>query len=128
MYRLDKLSFEKENFGIPYNTRIHNIICHSWSMRAGRNGSHIDCTYTFKKLKDNDRLGKRVGDIIRFDYRFGKLKGYFGVILERYKILKEKPIGTFNDYGAVVLISNGKRKGEVYNVSPQRLAGLIKTI
>jgi len=73
-----------------------------------------------------ETLRIKVGDIVKLqthDFR-KEVQGQFGVTLERYKIIKEKVNGTFTDYNAVVLITTGKLKGQLYHVGPYRLSGL----
>ena len=88
---------------------------------------HSECTKTYEII-DNDKLFLRKGDIFKFEETpcVGKLPlyaiGQFGVILERYRIFKQKSIGSFNDYGAVVMMLSGKRKGHIAKFSSSKMA------
>ena len=85
-------------------------------------------------IVDNKRLKLRKGDIIRFekDPCHGKIPlyaiGQFAVILERYKIRKEKHFGIFNDYGAVIMMLTGKKKGYISKFSSSKMSSSNKLI
>jgi len=83
------------------------------------------------EIVNSDRLRLTKGDIIRFNnqWLFKKdIRGEFGVILERYRIIKQKLNGTFKDYYAVVLITTGKLKGQLQHVGRCNLSSLSKQI
>ena len=83
-------------------------------------GKKVKCTKTYE-IVDSDRMGLRKGDIIKFDTYYCHApkyaKGHMAVILERYRITKQKPIGVFRDYGAVLMMLGGKKKGRIFKKS-----------
>jgi hypothetical protein len=87
---------------------------------------------TYELVSDSPRLNHRVGDVIRFTLNNSvfreDIRGEYGVILIRYKIIKEKIFDTFIDYYAIVLIISGKSKGKLYNVCPFNLSKMYKSI
>lgn len=88
--------------------------------------------YNFKYeiVEDNPRLGLRKGDIVRFSHSpiFPKeIRGEMGVVLERFKLVKDKGYHTFQDYGAIVMIITGEMKGKIRKYfSDYGLSGSLK--
>jgi hypothetical protein len=129
-----KLSLRKKDYGLPLGRTISKFALypHYYYHRAHKDNGE-DTTYeydaTFERV-DSDNLSLRRGDIIKFsEFKWGKeVKGQFGVILERYRIIKEKLNGTFKDYYAVVLITSGKLKGKLQHIDRTKLSSLSKQI
>jgi len=130
-----KLSLRKKDYGLPLGKTIKKIAsCPYYYYKFDRkNNKYENNKYeyqaTYQKV-DSDRLRLRRGDIIRFDsctFR-KKIRGKYGVILERYRIIKEKLNGTFKDYYAVVLITSGELKGHLQHICCHNLSNLSKQI
>lgn len=130
-----KLSLRKKDYGLPLGKTIDKVATYPYYYhrfdRKENKGSKYEYKASFQRV-DSNQLRLRRGDIIRFsesEFKFGKeVKGEFGVILERYRIIKRKINGTFKDYYAVVLITSGKLKGQLQHVGCHRLSGLSKNI
>lgn len=117
------LSIYKEYFGLP----IGRTVLKEWYFH---NGQYPPYEARYELVEDNVRLSLRKGDLIKFATGYTvfrkDVRGQFGVILERYKIIKIKERATYVDYYAIVLIITGKSKGELYNVCPFNLSRLYK--
>ena len=130
-----KLSLRKKDYGLPLGRTIDKVAQYPYyyhrthRKNISKEDNHYEYSATYERV-DTDRLGLRRGDIIRFNsYTFRKeVRGKYGVILERYRIIKEKLNGTFKDYYAVVLITSGKLKGQLQHVGCHKLASLSKQI
>ena len=127
-----KLSLREKDYGLPLGKTIDAVASYPYYYHRERKENHqYDYRATYEKV-DSDRLRIRRGDIIRFSsckWTFRKeVRGKYGVIIERYRIIKYKISGTFKDYYAVVLVTSGKLKGQLYNVSCHRLSSLNKQI
>ena len=131
-----KLSLQKKNYGLPLGETIMKLAFYPQSHRFGFSKvcKHKNNKYEYPatfQIVDSDRLRLRKGDIVQFSNLrvFRKdIKGQFGVILERYRIIKQKMNGTFKDYYAVVLIISGKLKGNLQHIGCYNLSKLIKQI
>ena len=128
-----KLSLLDKNYGLPLDETVMNTASRpSYYYRTGNN--YTGRTYEYPAtyhIVDSDRLRIRKGDIVRIadSYIYRKnVRGEFGVVLDRYRIVKQKVNGTFKDYYAIVLISTGEDKGQLLSVGPHRLSGLSKNI
>lgn len=131
-----KLSLRKKDYGLPLGKTIDKIARYPYyfgRLNKEQTISSYEYKATFQRI-DSDKLRLRRGDMIRFspsDYRGGfgkKVRGEFGVILERYRIVKRKLNGTFKDYYAVVLITSGELKGHLQHVGCHKLSCLSKNI
>jgi hypothetical protein len=130
-----KLSLRKKDYGLPLGKTIDKIAQYPYYYGRFNKNSPKEYEYkaTFQRI-DTDKLRLRRGDMIRFspaDYRGGfgkKVRGEFGVILERYRIIKRKLNGTYKDYYAVVLITSGELKGQLQHVGCHKLSCLSKNI
>jgi len=127
-----KLSLLEKNYGLPLGKTITKQASHPWYSRSRTRGSNnlYDYQATYERV-DTDRLRIRRGDIIKFNSEISfkkEVRGKYGVILERYRIIKEKLNGTFKDYYAVVLITTGKLKGQLQHVCCHNLSNLSKQI
>jgi len=128
-----KLSLRKKDYGLPLGRTIDKIgeypiyYHHKFNRKGGKKSYVYSATY---ERVDTDRLRLRRGDMIKFcSSTFRKdIRGKYGVILERYRIIKEKLNGTFKDYYAVVLITSGKLKGQLQHVGCHKLSSLSKQI
>jgi hypothetical protein len=120
-----ELSLRKEYCGLPIGMTIKKNCYFDKSSRSPYYA-------TYELVSDSSRLTYRVGDIIRFSmssFIFRKdIRGQYGTILIRYKIIKEKRYKTFIDYYAIVLINSGESKGKLYNVCPFNLCKMHKSI
>lgn len=120
-----QLSLHKKDYGLP----THHPIMKDSFFKADERPPY---KATYKIIKDNPRLSIRRGDLIHFSkdsqaFR-ENLRGESGVILDRYKIIKEKTTGTYVDFYAIVMITSGESKGELYNVCPFNLSRLFKYV
>ena len=125
-----KLSLREKDYGLPLGRTVSKWATQTWYNRTNRNlPEYYDYPATYERV-DSDRLRLRRGDIIKFESStFRKdIQGKYGVILERYRIIKRKNIGTFKDYYAVVLIVSGKLKGQLQHVSCHKLSSLSNSI
>ena len=131
-----KLSLREKDYGLPLGKTIDKVACYPYYYHINRHKDkekHRDSNYKYSatyEIVDSDRLRLRRGDIIKFNSStFRKdIKGKYGVILERYRIIKEKINGTYKDYYAVVLITSGKLKGQLQHVCCHKLSSLSKQI
>ena len=132
-----KLSLLEKDYGLPLGKTIMKTASYpSYYGLYGIKANEVDDdnTYeypaTFQRV-DSDRLNLRRGDIIKFNTKWNfkkEVRGKYGVILERYRIIKQKLNGTFKDYYAVVLITSGKLKGQLQHVGCHNLSSLSKQI
>lgn len=129
-----KLSLRKKDYGLPLGKTIEKIAQYPYYYGRPNKNSPKEYEYkaTFQRI-DSDKLRLKRGDMIKFSPAihggFGKyVRGEFGVILERYRIVKRKLNGTFKDYYAVVLITSGKLKGQLQHVGCHKLSCLSKNI
>jgi len=133
-----KLSLREKDYGLPLGKTINKVACYPYYYHISRNKdkeNHRENNYDYRatyERVDSDRLRLRRGDMIRFSsckWTFKKdIRGKYGVILERYRIIKTKINGTFKDYYAVVLITSGKLKGQLQHVGCHKLSSLSKQI
>ena len=121
-----KLQPNEKNYGLPFGETIMKHTHYPYR-RVKPGGYEYPATY---QIVNSDRLKTKRGDIIQFDCcTFKKaVRDEYGVVLERYRIIKQKENGLFKDYYAIVLVTSGKLKGTLYHVSPYRLSGLKKHI
>jgi hypothetical protein len=132
-----KLSLRKKDYGLPLGKTIDKVATYPYYYhRFSKKGTEND-KYEYKasfQRVDGNQLRLRRGDMIRFssgDWTGGfrkDIRGEYGVILERYRIIKRKINGTFKDYYAVVLITSGKLKGQLQHVGCHKLSSLSKHI
>jgi len=129
-----KLSLLQKDYGLPLGKTIDKVA--QYPYYYARHNKLTSKSYEYKatfEIVDSDKLRLRRGDMIKFSISnyggFRKdLRGEFGVIIERYRIIKNKLNGTFVDYYAVVLITSGKLKGKLQHVGCHKLSNLIKNI
>ncbi len=133
-----KLSLREKDYGLPLGKTIDKVACYPYYYHINKNlykktngDNNYEYSATYERV-DSDRLRLRRGDIIKFSscqWTFKKdIRGKYGVILERYRIIKAKLNGTFKDYYAVVLITSGKLKGQLQHVGCHKLSSLSKQI
>jgi len=127
-----RLSLQEKNYGLPLGKTVYsiaNFFYNRYRTKPIPNDNHYEYPRTYE-IVDSDRLRIRKGDIIQFNHCMFKKEIYqeFGVILERYRIIKQKNNGTFKDYYAIALITTGKLKGELYHVTYSRVSALKKEI
>jgi len=110
---------------------IPNEPIYTKSKRFGWNDSECDCKKTYEII-DSDKLELRKGDVIRLpkDTRYRRYAkdshGEYAVVLERYRITKEKPHGKFYDYGCVLMMITGKNKGNIFKASSMAIGSALK--
>ncbi len=84
------------------------------------------------EIIDNDKLKLRRGDIIRIPKdRYELSRHYreqFAVVLDRFKITKNKPHGTFIDYGVVLMMISGDKKGNIFKAGSMRIPSYFKNL
>ena len=90
----------------------------------------FECIKTYEILHSTD-LALSKGDIIRIpkDCKANISKhsyGEFAVVLERYRITKEKPSGNFHDYGSVLMMLTGKNKGHIFKIASPAISSKCK--
>jgi hypothetical protein len=127
-----KLSLREKDYGLPLGKTITKFARYPYYFGRDMKEqtlSSYEYEATFERI-DSDKLRLRRGDIIKFsNFSFGKkVRGQFGVILERYRIIKNKLNGTFKDYYAVVLITSGELKGQLQHVGCHKLSNIKKDI
>ena len=107
----------ERNYGLSIDEEIERVgfVCAAMRLKGEHSYEYGQCT-TFVESRNNKKLKYVRGDIVRLDDA-GRLPKYarkqFAVVIDRFKVTKKKPIGTFNDYGAVILIISGPKKGKV---------------
>lgn len=111
---------ERPTWEIP----IGKVITELLTCRRSKTKSGI-CKKTYE-IVDNDRMTLRKGDIIKFSSYISRkyplyAYGEFGVVLERYRIKKEKPTGTFYDYCTVIMMLTGVKKGHITKMGSMKL-------
>jgi hypothetical protein len=129
-----KLSLREKDYGLPLGKTINKVAQYPYYF--GRHNKDSAKTYEYRatyQRVDSDKLRLRRGDIIKFssDQWCGfrqEVRGEFGVILERYRVIKNKVNGIFKDYYAVILITSGEAKGQLQHVGCHDLSKLSKTI
>jgi len=102
-----------ENYGLPIGEKqTYNA---SGGHQYGRSkGKGATVTKYYELLDVSDGMKKRPGDVVRFNNKnvSPSIFGEYGVILDRYRIIKDK--GTvFKDYYSIIMIITGRKKGTV---------------
>jgi len=92
----------------------------------------VQCAKKYE-IVDSDKMTLRKGDIIIFRGDVpGKYPRYaigeYGVILERYRITKYKGLGEYKDYGVVVMMISGKKKGHIFKMSSMKIGNSEKLL
>ncbi|MCK5616482.1 hypothetical protein KAR91_82230 [Candidatus Pacearchaeota archaeon] len=123
----------EENYGIPIGSQIvYN--CHIFGRRFGDKKSvdTTNATKIYEFVNDSDKLRLRRGDIGRLDESYvavnSKNRGEFIVVLDRYRIVKHKPHGTWKDYMIVVMLISGPNKGDLLKLQVNSAGNIKETL
>lgn len=117
----------QENYGIPVGkeiTRTANVSYRGRPFRRSRQSYNYTVKYQF--VETNKRLKLQRGDIVLFDqsnYLPKYAQGQFGVVIDRYRLVKDKYV-TFKDYYCVLMVITGSQKGRVFKFAIAK-AGVI---
>lgn len=117
----------QENYGIPIGEEITRTArtYNRNSLMRGK-GHNYNYTVEYQFVETNKRLKLQRGDIVSFDqsdYLPKYAQGQFGVVIDRYRLVKDKYI-TFRDYCCVLMVITGSEKGRVFKF-PGSKAGVI---
>jgi len=114
---------KRPTWGIPLGKKIKGMWNPYNRMKTKSDGIEYTKTY---EIVDSEKMTLRKGDVFQFRTSIpNKFPNYavgeFAVILERYKITKFKN-HTYNDYGSVVMMLTGKKKGHIFKVQSAKIS------